>query len=381
MNTSDFDSIREQCIEDLRRALQAPPLEEFEQHVTAPTPGARKAAYNLALALGRCRIFGVDVPGDLDGELWPAVAMAAAEQAAQYVRQWADEARTMSQRWDAACPEEAEDIVASTLEARMDAACVMEAVSECYERMLDEERAEHAQPGIREVERALDRLVDALDVFDDVVQEPENLCILSTAVSLPLLENWRRCLAGAYAEAPPWWLDGTLEAVDKEVEKVAMDTLPSPQAWARLRRPRCFRDILRAMPEPVSLAAQSVSAEPDILAVAQWRSPDGRYLADLFFPAQPVVGQVLYLNVVREKDDSEAVELAGQPVVLAGVEGRLDEHARAGFPLDRLLASLDKEPIETGLVVGLEATVWKELPLEVCRSSGGSSDVWTVEPD
>jgi len=57
----------------------------------------------------------------------------------------------------------------------------------------------------------VNRYVDALAVFDEALQTPENLALLSTLVNLPLLENWRQSLAGDYKEVLPWWLDGTLE--------------------------------------------------------------------------------------------------------------------------------------------------------------------------
>ena len=48
-------------LDDLQKALEAPGLEEFER----PGPvseEAKKAAYEVAAALGRCRVFGIEVP-------------------------------------------------------------------------------------------------------------------------------------------------------------------------------------------------------------------------------------------------------------------------------------------------------------------------------
>src|SRR4051794_13480033 len=101
------------CLEDLREALAQAELDEFD----APGPagvsseGARTAAYDLAVALGRCRLFGVEPGDELDGTLPGAVALAAASVLEGHLRGWAEEARTLGQHWDeTADPVEAEDL-------------------------------------------------------------------------------------------------------------------------------------------------------------------------------------------------------------------------------------------------------------------------------
>ena len=192
-------------VEELQEALEAASLEEFEtREPKAVSEEAKRAAYQLAVALGRCRAFGVLVPVDIDGTLHPQVAIAAAEIGETFLRQWIERAEQLDVRWVHAEPELAETMGAELLEARMEALFVLEALSEAQDASWNE-------PASAELGDAVNRYVDALEAFDKALQTPGTIGLLSTVVKLPLLENWRQSLAGHYKEVLPWWLDGTLE--------------------------------------------------------------------------------------------------------------------------------------------------------------------------
>ena len=364
-------------LEELQEALDAAPLEEFENREPKEvSEEAKRAAYQLAVALGRCRVFGVQVPADIDGTLHPPVAVAAAEVGIQYLRQWTERAHRLGQDWDASEPEIAETLCAETLEFLMETLFVMESLSEAFEADLE-------QGGSQDLWDAVGNYTEALRELDRALQTPENLALLSSVVRLPLLENWRQSLAGEYKEVLPWWLDGTLEKVDQQITEYCRRTLPSGEVWRKMMgiqipsppevqqpelvRPavsfrRRWHEVIVQLPAPMAMAAKPAVEAPEI-AVAHWRSPDGKYQADLPIPLRPVVGEKVYVKIVRTVDNLEAVELAGQPVVLAGLQTVLDEKGRAAFSLEDLQAAAQSaDPI---LKVGPGLTPWEELPLEV----------------
>jgi hypothetical protein len=370
-------------LEELQEALEAASLEEFEtREPKAVSEEAKRAAYQLAVALGRCRAFGVLVPVDIDGTLHPQVAIAAAEIGETFLRQWIEHAEQLGVRWDQAEPELAETMCAELLEARMEALFVLEALSEAQDASWNE-------PASIELWDAVNRYVDALAVFDEALQTPENLALLSTLVNLPLLENWRQSLAGDYKEVLPWWLDGTLEKVDQQITEYCRRTLPAGEVWRRMmerRQPstpspveapqpevlvaaalairmrRRWHEMIKRLPAAMAMAAQPAVESPEV-AVAHWRSPEGKYIADMPVPLRPVVGQPVYLKVFRTEDAAKATELAGQPVVLAGLQAVLDEQGRAAFSLEELQRAIQAGADPT-LKIGPDLTPWEELPLE-----------------
>ena len=127
--------------------------------------------------------------------------------------------------------------------------------------------------------------------------------------------------------------------------------------------PKRWMEVVMSLPEPMQMSAKTM--ETPLGATARWGSPDDRYLAFLPCPLKPVVGQVLWVKIIRQEDELEAKELRSTRVRLAGVEpegGGLDEQGRASFRLDRLLDSLRQSNTDTTLSVGDE--VWQELPLD-----------------
>lgn len=350
-------------IDQLREALAD--LEEFGAPGGQVSPEGRRAAYHVAVALGQCRVFGVQVPEDIDGTLPVADAAAAAEEAAEWVAHWTEHAGTLAGRWCHAEPEEAEALCADILEMRMDGHCVMEAVSECYERMLQED--DPATPGF---ERALDRLVEALRTFDAVLLRPDNLALLSTVTELPLLENWKQMLHGSHADSPPWWLDGTLEAAAEHVARVCAATLPRPETWRRIAqrarlqaapatvKRRQPAEVIFRIPAAYAAAAATPSTTPPVRGFLRWQSPDGRLVARLSLPTTAGDADLLAIEFLAAGEEKLALELAGQPVRLAGVPARIDEAAVARFELGRLKQALGQPSAQMALEVGDPPCEW-----------------------
>ncbi len=376
------ESLREDvlgCVERLRDALADPALDHFYQPAQAPDLEACRAACRLAVALGYCRLFGIRPPEDLDGTLPSTEATAAAGEICRQIEQSIDDARKLGSRWDAADPLEAESLCADLLEGRMDAWAGVVAIGEAYHACLVDREPEHEVLG-----EAFRRLVADIQAFDAVLQEEETLAILSTLVGTQLLNNWQALLVEPYVLSLPWWLDRTLEEVGRRIEAECLATIPGPNAWRRLRErmmprrktsARRWNEVLLSLPAPVGMAAKGPGETPD-LAVAHWRSPDGRYLADLPCPPQPLEGQKLYLKVVRASDEGRAEDLQGELVRLAGVENYLDATGCAAFLLDDLLESFRDPHPDLSLVVGSQADVWEELPLEDFRdrAEGGPNE-------
>ncbi|MCS7305951.1 MAG: hypothetical protein NZ602_12700 [Thermoguttaceae bacterium] len=362
-------------IEELRQALCASELEEFD--LGGPVSArAKEAAYEVAVALGRCRIFGLKVPEDLDGVLPEPEAIAAAQVATQKVRQWAEDARQLPERWDEADPFLAQAMCAELLEACMESYFAMEALSESLlARWKDGSEAVA-------LFQSLDELSSALQELDALLQEPDNLALLSTVVELPLLNNWREMLAEPYKSCPPWWLDGTLEAVDRKIEEVCRRTLPAGEDWRRLveGRPKWRQPAeLPPQEEPALLrpavlprhrsreifqirfmyaaAAETPAAWPPIKTFLQWTSPDSRFRARLSIPAEATENTMLVMEFLTPQEEL-ATDLGGQPVWLAGVEAYIEPAGLARFPLHRLREQLGQPEAELILEVGPERTEW-----------------------
>jgi hypothetical protein len=231
------------CIQDLAEALSSPELAA----VDSPEGGgqaAEAAAYAVAEALGRCRLFGVEPGDDLDGSLGVALATAAARGLARFLRQWTQDARRLGEQFDKAEGPEEEELCIGPVERRLEAWAAFVALEEAYQGLPDE-------PGVMEDVRiilgqdapeyggdveedaataafrmAFAKAGEELDAFDKALESQVDL--LSLAAGTRLLNNWRAMLAPPFNEMPLWLLDGCLEkaaaraaaAVDENVDKL-----------------------------------------------------------------------------------------------------------------------------------------------------------------
>lgn len=356
-------------LEELREALADPALEAFDRAEPCGEE-ARRAAYNLAAALGRCRVFGVVIPPEMEGTLPLPMATVAAEEAATVVTEWAEEAQALPTKWDSASPEEADAMVAEVVESLMDSYFVMEVIWECYERALQEN-----DPQMPQLEQALDKFGGAVETFDKILQQPEQLAILATVCSLPLLENFRKCLADEYRAILPWWLDGTLEAAAEQVARVVEATLPSAETWRRVREwvrreprelatPRRHRAAaVLSVPWAYPVAAEATSVTPPIREFLEWMSPDGRWRARLSIPS--MAKEETPLPVEFLAGEQPAVELQGTRVRLAGVEAQIDAEGVARFVWSAIRQAFSDPDAELILEVGEEPIEWVALGPDV----------------
>ncbi|MEJ5341248.1 MAG: hypothetical protein WHT09_06740 [Thermogutta sp.] len=331
-----FRSLREDLygyVDQLREALADPALNEFQ--TGTPSPEAKQAAANVAVALGYCRVFGLDA-GEDDGTLPPLEAIAAIEALEERLSELAEAVETLPQRWDDAPVGEEDAVCADLLEQRMDLWVAMAALGEAAcEAFID------ADPLWETLHDKLQGLAEKIEVVDRQMQQREILELLSTLVGTELLNNWRQLLVEPYRSFAPYWLDGTLEEIDEELQKrfeqksAWLSRLPPRRAGAAAAREQAARrtaEIILAT-RVLSVAAETSNlVEP--LAMLSWRSPDRQYYAATLWPSCHKRGQELKLRVFRTQDNQPATELAGAAVEFAGVQSQLTPNAEMPYKVD-----------------------------------------------
>jgi len=188
------------CLPELRQ------IRDFvRQTVDSQTPSYLTLVYfhDLALSLGRCRLFGVTVPAEWDFSLSPAAFWDASKHVINDLRNaykalTSDKAARVLHG-----PFRIEDHALELLEARPDAHAAYLALDEAYAAALY-----HASPEVPAMSRRLTQVRRLINLFDGNLQK--NLPLLRLAASTYLLDNWRRLLAPAHRDCPPWWLDGCI---------------------------------------------------------------------------------------------------------------------------------------------------------------------------
>lgn len=343
------------CRADLAEALAAPALSQLEGS-TPLSPEVPLAAYQVAVALGRCRLFGVD-PGELDGTLPPDMALAAARQLAFYLSEWAHvHVPTLPQRWeDAADPTEAEEMCLELLEARMEAWAAFVAIDEAYAATLVAGDAPPHPETAARLAHELDDLPARLDALDNALAE--QIPLLATAADTQLLNNWRALLAPAYRELLPWWLDGTLERAARQAYQQMLAELPpssTPATQPAVPPPaspsRALAAYRRAMARAVALAARV--AQPPAINLVRWDAPDGRFRA--YLPLSAGTEPVLALSFFTISGEF-ARQLVGTPVELDGVESTINDVGQALLSSERLRSAPRHDAI---LLVGPQRIAW-----------------------
>jgi hypothetical protein len=327
-----------------------------------PSPPACQAAYRLALALGRCRLFGCDA-GAADGTLPVEVAAAAGVDLCNWLELWRTHAERLGEDWDAAPPVEGELICGDVLSARMSAWAALAAIEEAYFDAVDNDLQ-----GKDSLEKTLDQVLDRLGKFDDALHQQQEL--LATLTATHLLDNWRRELGPEYREMLPWWLDGTLEVCSERLCKEMLASLPGPEAWKRLRERslaqgpaimplrRHSMDVVPVETAPAHLAAAG-TRDASSTHVVGWRSPDGRYRARLHLPTEVTRGgdEELWLDF-STVDFDPAYELENQQIVLSDFELVIGSEARVVFRLAALQDARRRGVAELVLRVGQDGIEW-----------------------
>ena len=170
----------------------------------ASTGAAIANAYGLALSIGRCRLFGVRL-NDGDVTLSPLSFDRASSHLLDHLKdvmRWLEEMRVQPEGYRGYMER---NVALELLEIRMDAQATYLALDESYAaaRFMGETQADAMGRRLHQVRRLIDRLDGNLQ---------NQIPLLRLAAGTRLLENWRRLLAPAYRDLPPWWLDGCLEA-------------------------------------------------------------------------------------------------------------------------------------------------------------------------
>lgn len=162
------------CLGQLRAATRA--IAQAGSEVR--TVQVYRRAYAVALALGRCRLFGVAVPPDEDFTL----------------SQRGFRAASAALRLELRSPIRPNP--EQLLQTRMDAWAVYLALDESY--------VAHGSPGTAMSSR-LRTVQKAIENFDVNLQN--DIHRLTPAAATFALENWRRLLAPCYKSLLPWWLE------------------------------------------------------------------------------------------------------------------------------------------------------------------------------
>lgn len=202
---------------ELIEALHSPELEQFD---TTPTPAADEAAAKLAIALGYCRIFGIDA-GEYDGTLPVPEALGAIRGLRERIKLLKEDIKTLPERWDSAADSiEAQSYCADILEERMNYYAAQVVLGEALlSAVFDDDT--NAELLDKELKVFMSELAD----IDELLTKEEMSFFLSTLVDTSLINTWRNHLVAPYNEYLPYWLDGTLEEVAKILEKETKDTL------------------------------------------------------------------------------------------------------------------------------------------------------------
>jgi hypothetical protein len=304
--------------------------------------------YQLAVALGRCRLFGVEPGEGLLTTLPPHLALAAAAELTRLLGGWADLADRLEEAWLAAVdPAEADNLCGGLLAVRMNVWAADTAIDEAHQDALVK-----VDPRAAALGAAIDRVQQARDVFDQKLTA--QMDILSTAAGTHLLENWRALLADLYKEDLPWWLDGRLEEVarrlEEEVSRPAQPALTRPACAEGATEPPNAWDWL-AVP---FLAAAGTS--PTAVAHRDWQSLDGTVTATL--AAGPNPGPTVRVNFFRGANGAR--DLAGTTAFLAGVPAVIDVEGNADFDVQALRRARDAgRPLV--LAVGTQEAEWQPL--------------------
>ena len=178
----------------------------------------QNAVFWVAIALGNCRLHGVD-PEEYDGLLTISMAAAAIRAANRLLKDYERKLIDCSINFDE-LDEDATICACQVIADRMDLWAADIAITETWELAIDEEELGH---------RELDDLVVLFS--ENVLQIDEALekcsALLYTAASTNLLSNWRQLLAPKYKSVLPWWLDGSIESEMQTAASFAASIIPA----------------------------------------------------------------------------------------------------------------------------------------------------------
>ena len=316
-----------------------------------------------AVACGNCRLFG----GVSPQVVFPAwLAIAAARRLAGLLATAADDADRLPELWGDATGDEAEDLVAGLLHARMDSWAALLQLDDVLEHCSDDADLADLEGAMEEFEAALDRFDRALFARQDY---------LATLTGTHLLDNLRATLADEFRDPLPWWLDGRLEALPSEIDaatdRLLAATLFDRKAVLPAWNPPTFADLRAQM----GFAYAAAAAADDLLAsplfgqsVIRWASPGGDAFANLVPPpGEDTAAPNLVIDFVAESGEP-LLGVVGTPCTLVGVAaviGRRDVEGRpravAVFPATQILEAGERTSAggPLALAVGSPGVAWR----------------------
>lgn len=321
MNSADGSSIHDPlidlCLPDFECACEDSRLDGFEtaESVSQITEDQRQAAFELARSAGMCRILNVPLPEDLDGDMPPVMALAAANCLCEYT---ADLIRAMEQAparmQQMLTGDERLDYCTDLVDVRFACMAVLKAVSDSWISAAD-----HDSPLATDLRTCLETIREFLDDLDDTMEEHADL--FGPLAETPYFENWRMRWATCSELPPPSWITGGLE--------VSLQRGP-------IVRPAKAVDIRSdALSRREQYSLQASTAQSSAFRQLLWQSPDGNSLAEMIIPAVIVdPADEVWVLRIRRGDDRDT---SARKVSLAGLPGRtLSTDAEAAFQMDEL---------------------------------------------
>ncbi len=342
-------------------------------------PEVRKLVLEAVEAVGRCLLFGCELPPSCD-QLPLEHVRAALPEACARLRRLAQRAELLGEHWDDE-PDQAvrDQMCLEALADRLDAQALCVGLMHCLQRA--EERGELDVDELLDLSEPLN---DALEQYDAALREQAGL--LSTVRDDPQLAQWRAALAESYRVVIPWWLgpglDEAASEARREVARLVNDVLTAascsgePEAEAEAivcsGASHMWDSALPAycmISEPAEEMVPVEAAYPKTLFVSVaakagrrqlwlvWHDPRRKYQAQtrVNFPLEDK--EQICLQFVRTADGEEAVELAGTRASLADVVTSIDNHGQCTFEVKKVRARLAR-----GARVALRVergTVWE----------------------
>ena len=262
-----------------------------DARLASPDPiVAGAAAAELAIAVGQCRLLGLDTIPPVP----PANATASIRGLIEFVTQAAADATTLGKRYDGTA--RAADqirLVYEVLVARLDAWAGFLAINEAYQMVLDARN-----PALVDLSTAVDALLDATHRLDEAMLSEASL--FSVANDMDLLGCWRSALAPEYAEFLPWWLDSA----------------PEIAVWATAQNQH---EALRFPADAPALAASPATLIVAPAKAMYWDEPiTGRYIWT-YMPDRFTGPDFPVTLAVRSNDGREDRSLDGQRLLLGRI--------------------------------------------------------------
>jgi len=177
---------------------------------SAPAYRMEELTAALALALGRCRLFGVALDDGDDFTLTAEAVRLAAARLKRHLLSANRFATRIASGEVQLCAFSDQEAALQLLEIRTDAHATYLALDEAYAAALEDGHGINGDVAVvKAMGRQLHQVRRLIDLLD--VNIRKQIPLLRLAAGTRLLENWRRLLAPGYRALPPWWLDGCLE--------------------------------------------------------------------------------------------------------------------------------------------------------------------------